>query len=323
MSFLLNLWYSQFPHWARPEHPIMRSVMRQGPRTFSLRHWPRILLVLTILGIAGAVSYLGNNQEFNLREILYIPLLLAQAVAVILGLILTANAVAVEEQRGTWDSLKLTLVGVPLSLRARWIAVFHQLWWLLGIIILLRMVFLGLLMRDLMDFQGRALDLYISGITPAVSLDVAILLMVAFMTGFIMQPIIAVAASAALGVILSVTVRSRAMVFIFMLLFIGLYLGLVYLGIALGDETILTQTETFTPTTLSESEGWGVLYLMSLHGDMALKLTQLEVQGQVWAEYDKGIYWGGLYLGLIMVSGMVANLLVEISAKRAAKPTRH
>jgi hypothetical protein len=47
------------------------------------------------------------------------------------------------------------------------------------------------------------------------------------------------------------------------------------------------------------------------------------VQGQVWAEYDKGIYWGGLYLGLIMVSGMVANLLVEISAKRAAKPTRH
>ncbi|MCI0712851.1 MAG: hypothetical protein L0154_22030 [Chloroflexi bacterium] len=318
---LSRLWFSQFPEWARPEHPIMRSILGGIPESQRRR---RLLLAgLVIVGLfAVAVYAYVTTDALVVRDLLYYPLVFAQVVAVIVGLTLTSNAVATEEQRGTWDTLKLTLVGVPLTLRARWIAVFHQLRWLLGAIIIGRIVYLGLLLSDITEFQGRALDLYISGISPEVSLDVAILIMVAFMTAFVMQPVVAVAVSAAIGVILSVTVRSRAMVFILMLLVIGIYLALVFVGVTFANEQILERTQSLTQQDFSDTQGWGSLMLMALAGDMGIKLTELETQGQIWADFEYGIYFGAIYLAVVVIAGSIANALVVISAKRAAKPTR-
>ncbi len=318
---IAKLWFSQFPQWARPDHPIMRSIIGFSQKISMRRRILRILLFVIVVALVAGGSYYVND-EIDVRELLYAPLVFTQVIAVIIAMTMTANAVATEQQRGTWDTLKLTLTGVPLTLRARWIAVFHQMWWLLAVIVLGRMVYLGLLLNDLTEFQGRALDLYISGITPEVSLDGAILLMVAFMTAFVMQPVIAVAVSAAIGVVLSVTIRSRAMVFVLMLLVIGIHLALVFVGISLGDEHILQQTQAITPTTLDSQDGWSSLMLMTLFGDMGIKLTELETQGQIWAQLENGIYLGGIYLAAIVVIGLVSNIVVVVSATRAAKPTR-
>lgn len=318
---LTRLWYSQFPEWARPDHPIMRSIVGAETTHTRRRELLRVLIGLIALAVIGAATYF-TNDDFTVRDALYYPLVFAQVLAVIIGLTMTANAVATEEQRGTWDTLKLTLVGVPLTLRARWIAVFHQLRWLLAIIIIGRLIYLGLLMDDITDLQGRNLDLYISGISPEVSLDVAILIMVAFMTAFVMQPIIAVAVSAAIGVLLSVVVRSKAMVFVFMLLAIGSYLALVFVGLTIANDTLLERTASFTTEELSPTTGWGTLMMMALFGDMAIHLTKLDVQGQAWADLNYGIYFGAIYLAVVVLIGMLANAVVVFAAKRAAMPSR-
>lgn len=318
---LNRLWYSQFPEWARPQHPIMRSIMGATHGVSRRRTMLRVGLIVVVLVLAVAGSFLLEN-EVTLRDVLYGPLVIAQVMAVVVALTLTANAVSTEEQRGTWDTLKLTIVGVPLTLRARWINVFHQLRWLLALIVLGRIAYVGLLLYDITDFQGRALDLYISGITPEVSLDVTILLMVCFMTAFIMLPVVAVAVSAAVGIVMSVVVRSKSLVFVFMLLAIGLYLGSVAGGIRLGEITILERTRTLVQEDISPTQGWGSLAAMSMAGDMGIKLTSLETQGQIWADFNNGIFFGGFYLLGVIVLGILANLVVEVSAKRASLPTR-
>ena len=318
---LSKLWYSQFPEWARPEHPIMRSILG-STHGISRRRWLIRWIVVILLAVAAVGGTIVLQDEFSIRELLYGPLVIAQIMAIIVALTLTANTVSTEEQRGTWDTLKLTLIGVPLTLRARWIAVFHQLKWLLGLIILGRLAFTGMLLYDITDFQGRALDLYISGIAPEVSLDVTILIMVAFMTAFIMQPVIAVALSAALGIVLAVLIRSRALVFVLMLLLIGIYLGLVFAGITLGQDIILDRTETLLQEEVDATEGWTAITLMLLGGDMGIEMTQLETQGQVWADFEYGIFMGAGYLVTVMLLGIIANGLVLVASRQAAKPSK-
>src|SRR5690606_25445013 len=148
---------------------------------------------------------------------------------------LTANVIAVERQKQTWDTLKLSLSGVALTLRARWIAVFFKLGWLLFFITVGRLIYIAILLRDITEFQGRALDLRISGITPEVSLDVTVLIMAAQMTAFVLLPFIAVAFAAAIGLFVSVLTHTRSVVILGLLLLIGLRLGTTIGAILVGN----------------------------------------------------------------------------------------
>src|SRR5207247_711501 len=71
-----------------------------------------------------------------------------------------------EVQHGTWDTLKVTTDGAILTMKTRWAVVFYRLRWLLVILLLTRVVFIVGALIDLSSFQGRYLDLLLSGTTP-------------------------------------------------------------------------------------------------------------------------------------------------------------
>ena len=325
-GLIARIGYSQLPPWARPAHPIMRSIM--GSRSATLkRRLLKFLLFLAAMAVAVGLGYIiANNQTANetptTREILYWPLVGGQIIAMLLAVALTANVVAIERQKQTWDSLKLSLSGVSLTLRARWISVFFKLGWLLAAITIGRIVYTGLLLRDMTEFQGRALDLYISGITPEISLNVAMLLMAAIMTAFILLPFIAVGLGAAIGLLMSVYTQTRSIVILGMLLLIGLRLAITAGAIVVGNtvfEEVGVVSELFQ---MDNSTAWYRIIFASVEGDMMLKLVNLETLGQIWADVENTVYIGGVILGVVLVQAILANAIVLFAAWRATKPTK-
>ena len=138
---------------------------------------------------------------------------------------LTSNTVSIERQKQTWDSLKLSLNGVGLSIACT--LGIHLL--SIGLVTVFaitvgRIIYIAVLLDDMTEFQGRALDLRISGITPEVSLDLTIIIMALNMTAFIVQPFVAVALAGAIGLMLSVFTKTRGVVILGLLLLIGLRL---------------------------------------------------------------------------------------------------
>jgi hypothetical protein len=318
---LERLTYSQLPHWARPNHPIMRSVLGPVQRSRRVAMLLRLLIGIALIAVALGLGYVTANEDAGddgpaVRDVLYGPLVGAQTIALVLALAMTANVVAVERQKQTWDSLKLTGVGASLTLRARWLSVFFRLKWLLFAIFIGRIIYVGLLMRDIVDFQGRALDLYISGITPEISLNVAILLTAAMMTAFIMEPFIAVGLAGAIGILLAVYTRARSVVILGLLTLIGMRILLTVFALSV-DEPLYEGA-----LDMGRTEAWTRLLFSALEGDMTLKLLHLETLGQVWAEVDYTVYVGGVLLGILLLEAAIANGLVLFAAWRAAAPSR-
>ena len=330
LNILTRVAYGQLPRWAQPEHPIMRTILGNKGQSTWQRRFLRFL-VLVIIGVAAiGIGYvIANNDTPDgespaLRTILYWPLVGAQTIAILLGIALTTNTVANERQKQTWDSLKLSLNGVSLTLRARWMSVFFRLAPLLFLITLGRLVYLGLLLDEMVEFQGRALDLRISGITPEVSLDVTIIIMAAHMTAFILLPFVAVALAASIGLVMSVFTRTRSVVILGLLLLIGLRLATTAGTLILGEEVYEKTTGVTTKlATLEGTEAWYHLLLPAIEGDMMLKLLHLDTLGQIWADVENTIYTGALVLGIIILQAILANALVLFAAWRATKPTAY
>lgn len=325
LGTLKKLGYRQLPQWAHPDHPIMRSIIGYNRQTNWRRLLMRLAVFVLLIGAAVAMGYIAADQTTDedptLREILYWPLVGAQTLAMVLAIIITTNVVAQERQQQTWDSLKLSLTGVGLMLRARWASVFFRLWWLMAAITIGRLVYFVLMLQDLTEFQGRALDLYISGITPEISLDSAILLMTALMTSFILQPFISVALAAAVGIVVSVFTHTRSIVILGLLLLVGLRLATTAGGLVVGA-TVFEQTGISTDITeLSTTAAWTRIVWSSLEGDMMLELFHLDTLGQIWADVNNAVYIGGVMLALTLLQSMIANMLVIFAAWRAGKPT--
>lgn len=325
LNIITKIGYQQLPRWAHPDHPIMKNVMGHG----RARGW-RVLLMRFFFWIGAIAAAIGlgyaianrNTQDPTVREILYWPLVGGQILAMVIGVALTANVIAIERQKQTWDSLKLSLTGVSLTLRARWISVYFRLWWLLAAITIGRLVYIGFFLRDMAEFQGRALDLYISGIDPEISLDGAVLLLTALLTAFILQPFIEVGLAAAIGIIVAVFTHTRSVVILGLLLLIGLRLAISVSALLIGT-TIFEASGgvTLDLYQMETSRAWYRLMLTSLEGDMGLKLMNLETLGQIWADVKNSVYIGGAMLVAVVVLGLIADGLVRFSAWRATKPT--
>jgi hypothetical protein len=143
LNAIARIGYNQLPGWARPEHPIMRSVMGYNRKTGWQRRLLLLLLTAFLSAVAVGLGYIiarsnAGDENPTLREILYWPLVGAQTMALLLAIYLTTNVIALERQKQTWDTLKLSLSGVSLTLRARWISVFFKLSWLLGAITMMK-----------------------------------------------------------------------------------------------------------------------------------------------------------------------------------------
>lgn len=325
LNMMSKFGYQQLPSWAHPQHPIMKNVMghgrAQGWRVFLVRFlfW---LLGMTVAVGLGYLIASRDNQDPSVRDVLYWPLVAGQILAMVLGVALTANVVAIERQKQTWDSLKLSLTGVSLTLRARWISVYFRLWWLLAAITIGRLVYIGYFLQDMAAFQGRALDLYISGIDPEISLDGAVLLLTALLTAFILQPFIEVGLAAAIGIIVAVFTHTRSVVILGLLLLIGLRLAISISALLIGSSIFEASGGVTLDLYQMESvNAWYRLMLTSIEGDMGLKLMNLETLGQIWADVKNSVYIGGAMLLAVFVIGTIADVLVRFSAWRATKPT--
>jgi hypothetical protein len=73
---------------------------------------------------------------------------------------------------------------------------------------------------------------------------------------------------------------------------------------------------------MSTAEGWGRTLLLTLQGDLGLRLLNLETLGNLWSDLENGIYIGGVVLVGVILMAMIANGLVLFAAWRAAKPAK-
>jgi len=323
---LAKLIYSQLPKWAHPTHPMMRYAI--GYQNLGRRV---LLLRLVLGGVLGAVlvgiSYAYVVQDANIqptyRAVLYYPLVAVTLVMQLLALAITANTVALERQKGTWDSLQITLVGAASSIRTRWALVFYRLRWLLGAVVLLRLGYIALLLRDMTDFEGRAIDVRIIGIAPEVTLEVAVFLLAALMTAAILQPFVALAFDASLGLLVAALARRRA-VGILTTVFLLIGRMVVSLGaLLLGSEIINANGTTATIVDMPGGEGWFRTLWLVFQGDLSLRILNLETLGNLWADLPSGIYLGGVVLGGVLLQALLANGMVRFAAWWASRPSRY
>jgi hypothetical protein len=323
----------QIPGWAHPDHPVMRTILNRNNQGSWRRRLLQLFLLLGFIAAAVAAGFFvasdqTTNETPTLNEVLYWPLVALQTLVMVLAIFMTTNAVSVERQKQTWDSLKLSLVGVSLTLRARWAAVFYRLAPLLVVITIGRAAYLGVLLSDILEFQGRALDLRISGITPGVSLDVTLIIMALSMTAFLIQPFVAVALGAAIGLLLSVFTRTRGVVILGLLLLVGLRLALTAGGIVVGDEIFQNVGDGVQPALAeiaeeTPAEAWAHLLFSSAEGDQMLNLMHLDTLGQIWTDVDYGIYVGAVMLGIVLLQAIIANVAVLFAAWSASRPTNN
>jgi hypothetical protein len=313
----------QLPGWARRSHPALRYELGQPVRKPARVRYLRALLVvlgLLLLGLAGyAIATglfaheAGANPLEALQNTLYWPTLALQLLLIAAAFSLTIGKVAREARRQNWDNFRATPDGADLTLRARWAAVFYRLRGLLTIVIAVRVVLLVGLLWDLTAFQGRYLDLLISGITPEIGLVVAILLLSLTMTAALLLPITSVGLNAALGLLLSTAVRQRTYVtlvqVVYLLLRIGLAVVLLWAATGFLDGGL-------SPTDLG---AWLLIFGAAALGDWGLALLSLSLSGEVWATVPYGIFIGAALLIVALLQAALADGLLNWAVRRAQR----
>ena len=178
--------YAQIPDWARPDN-IMQHYAR-GPQDRSLRHSLVVLLsALIVFGLlainlilyeSGNSLGTGGARTWTIYTVLYFPLVNLQLITLALAML---NASAGATSGPQWEALKITSHGAEFVVRARWAATLYRLRGLIVLVMIPRVLFAGLMLVDVARDGGYHLDLYLFGITPAVPLEIAVIILAALM----------------------------------------------------------------------------------------------------------------------------------------------
>jgi hypothetical protein len=324
MTTLGERFARQLPDWARRTHPALHYELgpqaRPPVRMRYLRALGVVLLGLVLLG-AGyliATDFLAHEAGATPLEafhrIAYYPALALQFVLIAAAFSLTIGKVAREVRRQNWDNLRATPDGADLSMRARWAAVFYRLRGLLGVVLVLRVLLLAGLLWDLTAFQGRYLDLLISGITPEIGLVAAVPLLALMMTASLLLPITSVGLNAAFGLLLSTMVRQRTYAtlvqILYLLLRMALSLGLLWAAAQFLGGGLLTG---------SNLGAWLLITASAALGDWGLALLSLSLFAEVWAKVPYGILIGAALLGVALLQSALADQLLRWAVRRAQR----
>lgn len=326
---------AQIPIWARPENPVLRYTLqrfgRRRARRPAIRWLLRALLALTLAGAlafsyrayrTGSALLVSQANTSALFAILYFPLLVAQLLTLIWALLLTSSMLPHEQQRGTWEPLKITSHGAEMAMRARWAAVFYQLRWALLLLLVPRVLFAGQLLVDLTDYQGRHLDLYMMGIRPELPVEAGVLMLAAFVTAALLHLLVAVGLNAAVGLLISTVFRSQQMALLAQVLALLAQIAVFGLALAAGL-SVLDQDPGFAQQTGQPAFGrWLSLLLMAGIGDHGLRLMDLRTFLETWPGIDYGVFLGAGMLVMMGVQAVFTNGLLEWAARRAARPSQ-
>ena len=313
----------QLPDWARRQHPALRYELglpvSRPARSRYLRAFGVIvgLLALGLAGYAVATGFFaheaGSNPLDALHNSLYWPALALQFIVIAAAFSLTIGKVARETRRLNWDNFRATPDGAYLTMRARWAAVFYRLRGLLTIVIALRVVLLIGLLWDLTAFQGRYLDLLISGVTPELGMLAAILLLSLTMSAALLLPVTSTGLNAAFGLLISTAVRQGVYTTLVQVVYI-----LFHIGLALA---LLWGASLFIRGGLPASDAgvWLLLFIAAALGDWGLALLSLGFAGEVWVVVPYGIFIGPALLVFALIEAAIADQLLNWAVGRAQK----
>lgn len=330
---LLRTLYAPLPEWARPDNPVLRYVLNSTLRRqhWSLRlltrlGWAALIAALLVLsyGFYNADNPVGMNgpRESALFTVLYFPLLVLQGVALLAALTSTSNVVADEQQRGTWEAFKITSHGAEMVIRARWAAAFYQMRWLLLILIVPRLLFAGMMLADLTDYQGYHLDLYIVGITPEVPVEAAILLLAALLTAALLQVLVMFGLNAALGLVISAYFGRQGRALLARLVVLGVEIVVLGLAFMRGAVVLNAEIGSRTLESMSMADRWGGLFALGTLGDLGLRFMDLRTFLQTWADVDYGVLLGAAILAGTAGMVVITNGLLMLAVRRAGRPAR-
>ena len=324
---------AQLPPWARPDHPVLRYVLQQGAhRRVWTRRWIMRLSAASVLLALVTISEIMYDQGLPLAvrrplpmeffTVLYFPLILVQFVTLVMAFALGATLLTGEQQRGTWESFKVTAAGAELVIRARWAAVFYQLRWMLALVVVPRLVFTVQALADLTDYQGYHLDLYIMGITPAVPVEAAIFLLAAYLTAALLLPFALVGLNAALGLWMAVNMRGavggRLARFGMLIGQVIVFLWALFNGLAI----INRHAGVVFVDGLSPLARWLRLLALGVFGDQGLRFLHLESFLQVWVDVPYGVLLGVAWLAIMGGAALLTQFVLDAAARRAARPER-
>ena len=146
----------------------------------------------------------------DIWRMLFFPILVIQVIMRVSGLSLAVSSVRDERRRQTWDNLRATERGAEIALRTRWVSVFYRLRGLILTVMTTRIILIIAILYELTSMQGGYLDLLAAKSDPSISLEMAVILLSALMTAFVMMPITAIGVDIALGLLISTAIRNRA-----------------------------------------------------------------------------------------------------------------
>ncbi len=349
---MIQRFYTQLPDFARPTHPVMRyTLLREGRRGTVSGRWLRrvgaalLLVVLIVLGYQIATWFGSTTIEETLNPlgqvflVLYWPLVIVQIGMRLVAIGSTTGIIAGESSRGTWDTLKITTDGAGLTMRTRWAAVFYQLRIVLMLIVAARVFFVLVSLLDFMSFQGRYLDLLISGTTPlgnpdlnpVVGLGLAVLIAAMMMTAAIVAPFTAVAFDASIGMLIGTIVHGRWLGILGQVVVLLLRLAISLWALAIGAYALSFQSDLLAgifggrDTGLAPTSGlssWLSALLGVTEGDMGLTLLHLPHVQRLWADLEYGALIGVGALVYVIVQAGLAQLIVRLAIWRAARADR-
>ena len=324
------------------------TLRREQDRTRPVWRWLRrigivlLILIAVSFGFELATSFGGQPLPSDLNPldtiylIAYWPVVIGQTLLRLIAFGMTTGVIVSEVQRGTWETLKITTDGAALTLRTRVAAVFYRVWPLLGLLILVRVLFIAASLLNFVSFNGNYLDDMISGtiplgapdLNPTVGIIFAILIAATGMTASMLLPFTALAFDSALGALIGTFAPSRWLGAIeqgaILCLRVMLTAGALMVGALAvfgGQSTILSaQLAGFAPgggffTWLGAF--WGIA-----EGDLGLTMLHQPHVQSLWADIGYGVLIGvGLLIYALLQFG-AAQLIIGWAARRAAKSNR-
>ncbi|HEX3050933.1 MAG TPA: hypothetical protein VHP83_09785 [Aggregatilineaceae bacterium] len=293
------------PAWARPDPTMLGYLLRRG-QTLRGAIWQqggRVFRLLVALGIAGcsAAVYLDNSEAKRLGtyptsvfSLMYAVLIFLQFSTWVGAFVTTSEQFARDLRHDDWELVWITMAGTRLLVRAHWAAVFWRGRLMILTIMLPRLVWAGLFLVDLTGVWGFHPGF--DTMEPAVPTGIGILLVLINLAAALIEPLVLIGLSAALGVYVSALIQhrwaallARIIIFIIALFF---FCRVSWIGFTAMDQI----GPSVAAPAMGRQQG---LLLMTLFGDHGLWMVDPRLAVQLWHQID-GSLWFGLPLLLLL-----------------------
>ncbi len=249
------------------------------------------MLLLTALGVSGCTvvadvpsGAAGETLTERIIEMLLYPMLIIQTALGVSVLALTIAGNSEGSGPETSNNQAEASVSAAATVRARWLAAINRLRPGLIFLTLVRLVLIGLVLRDLTAFQGSYLALLVSD-TPLSVPTTALVLFVSFAAALSI-PFTMLAFDGAAGVLLSVLLKKRVYTLSFQVVKFVLRVAFV-IGVTWLTLGFVAGTRPLEPWL-----AWLAVFGAGAGTDWGLMMMHLGFSSDVWRMIPLGVFIG-------------------------------